>query len=384
MVKLRYDSRDKIFHQRFGQVTQFPDEFNLDSPLPDPIQPLGDVKCTCYTTCNIATDQDNIEFNIDDLWSRVPQFNDGADPRDVLGEAVKNGLLPMGKNERLKNWKSYWRADVSDTLDPFDAVRSTMMLIKSAVGCGTYWYQEWLNTDVLGVGKTVLGGHMYEIEGWKQVNGEPHLIIEAWLGRKLYMPRATFNQVLKPLGMQTWVLSTAEMDTKKVKTLWERISDLLLNIYIALRDRMATKQTAAVPVVVPPPTPTPVPPKVETYSIEIFCSAIEEYEGYTPNSRSYRNCNPGNVRYSPVGYLPIYQPVEKDKDGFAVFKDFATGWLYLKNLVKSKTVSNPEWTIYDFFSWYAPSSENDPKAYAEFVARKLDVDVKTFKIKQLA
>lgn len=117
MIKLKYDSRDNIFSQRFGQVTalsDFPDEINFDTNFPDEIQPSGDVKCVAYSACDIAEDQNNLEFDlssINDLWDRVPKSPQGSDPREVLGEAVKNGLKPKGK-ERIKNWKSFWRADL--------------------------------------------------------------------------------------------------------------------------------------------------------------------------------------------------------------------------------------------------------------------------------
>ena len=44
-----------------------------------------------------------------------------------------------------------------------------------------------------------------------------------------------------------------------------------------------------------------------------FALAIRDYEG-VPGDRNYRNNNPGNCRYSSVGYLAKYEPVEKDAD----------------------------------------------------------------------
>jgi hypothetical protein len=256
MIKLTYDSRDKIFSQRFGQSFEFPKEVNFDTNFPDEVQPPGDVKCTCYTTCDIAEDQKNIEFDLGsfvDLWNRIPQFANGANPRDVLGEAVKNGLLPTGAQERMKAWKSYWRADLGSS-DSFDNVRSTMMMIKCSIGVGTFWYQEWMNSDILPVGKNAGFGHMYAIEGWKEINGKPHFIIEAWIGKKLYMPRETFNEAMKAYGMQTWVLSTAEMDYKRERTILETIKDALINVAIKLKELLVLKKTLETP----KPTPLPI------------------------------------------------------------------------------------------------------------------------------
>jgi hypothetical protein len=101
-------------------------------------------------------------------------------------------------------------------------------------------------------------------------------------------------------------------------------------------------------------------------------------------SRSWRNNNAGNCRYSTVGYDASYLPVLKDDKGFAVFRDYATGWRYLKNLVKLRIAVHPDWTLLDFFKVYAPDSDgNNPKQYAATVAKKLGVDA-SFKIKNIS
>ena len=117
--------------------------------------------------------------------------------------------------------------------------------------------------------------------------------------------------------------------------------------------------------------------------LQQFCLAIRDYEG-KPGDRNYRNNNPGNCRYSKIGYAPKYGIVRKDKDGFAIFEDYETGWLYLLNLVRGIAKQRPEWTIVDFFKRYAPSTDgNDPARYAAYVAQRLSVDVSSWKIKNL-
>ena len=118
----------------------------------------------------------------------------------------------------------------------------------------------------------------------------------------------------------------------------------------------------------PEPTPQPVlPPKKAT--IENFCLGIKQREGANP-----ANNNPGNVKYYTGGYLSIYGKVGKSKGGFAMFKDYATGWLYLRNLVKSKIKKHPDWNFYDFFNNYAPrEDDNEPTGYAEQVAKRCGV-----------
>lgn len=114
-----------------------------------------------------------------------------------------------------------------------------------------------------------------------------------------------------------------------------------------------------------------------------ICLAIRDFEGHR-GDRNYRNNNPGNCRYSSVGYAAIYGVVRRDPQNFAIFKDYETGWLYLKNLVKGKIKAHPEWTLVDFFKNYAPPTDgNNPNAYATYVANRLEVDDDTFRIKNI-
>lgn len=114
--------------------------------------------------------------------------------------------------------------------------------------------------------------------------------------------------------------------------------------------------------------------------LEQFCEAIKKHEGWYPGSRSYRQQNPGNLRWSK--YM-----IGQD-GGFAMFPDYATGWKALVFQVeiaaqgKSK-VYRPDMTFYDFFAVYAPASDNNaPRQYAEQVAKHVGVSPFT-KIKQL-
>lgn len=113
--------------------------------------------------------------------------------------------------------------------------------------------------------------------------------------------------------------------------------------------------------------------RYDTKSLATFCEAIRDYEG-SPGNRNYRNNNPGNCRYSSVGYAAKYGQVGKDAQGFAIFKDMDTGMLYLRNLVLEKVRKNPNQTILQFMSVYAPTSDgNNPVSYANFLAKRLGV-----------
>lgn len=124
--------------------------------------------------------------------------------------------------------------------------------------------------------------------------------------------------------------------------------------------------------------------KSKTSRIKDWALAIQSEEGYYPpgysakfpdGSRSWRNNNPGNLRY--VGQL---NATGADRNGFAVFLNYDGGMSALvKMLTNAATglskVYRPEMTLEQFFQVYAPSSDgNAPVRYAEHVASRLGVD----------
>lgn len=126
--------------------------------------------------------------------------------------------------------------------------------------------------------------------------------------------------------------------------------------------------------------------------LEKWAEAIKIYEGwfepgqdprYSLGSRSFRNFNPGNLKYAGQKGA-----TGQDKNGFAIFESYDAGWqalikqLRLAAAGKSK-IYNSEMTLIEFFEKYAPGRDNnDPKAYALFVAQKLKTEP-TIKIKEL-
>ncbi len=141
-----------------------------------------------------------------------------------------------------------------------------------------------------------------------------------------------------------------------------------------------TPQTPS-PTPIAPPQPVYEPTEAPKATIAAFCAAIAAYEG-GPGDANHRNCNPGNVRYNPSGYLPIYGTVRRSPAGFAIFRDWDTGMLYLRNMLKGQIHAHPNETILQFMQRYAPSSENDPLKYAQFIAKRLSTDT-SFQMKNL-
>lgn len=111
--------------------------------------------------------------------------------------------------------------------------------------------------------------------------------------------------------------------------------------------------------------------------IEKWAKAIQEFEGFGPNTRSYRNNNPGNLKYT--GYTRSLGAVGADTGGFSVFGTYAAGFEALKRFLgdakSNKLISyRSTMTLAQFFAVYAPSSDNnDPDTYASFVAKRMGV-----------
>ena len=156
-----------------------------------------------------------------------------------------------------------------------------------------------------------------------------------------------------------------------------------------------------------PPLPAPKPAPVNNL-LNTMALAIKKHEGWaTPGqtlngikyllgSVSYRCNNPGNARFSSVGYLPKYGEVKEyrtgnekpGQKGFAQFKDYETGFLYLKNLILEKARKHPHWNLFEFFGdekdgWAPKSDGNNYIKYAETVAANMGVNPASWRISSL-
>lgn len=188
--------------------------------------------------------------------------------------------------------------------------------------------------------------------------------------------------------------AVALWDLSNYKTAYERENDKLLYI-----KQLATQAISLLRQLLTGNTKGNEPIKVSGAKprtlLEEWAFAIKEFEGWYPGSRSYRNNNPGNLRWSK------YQSATED--GFAVFSSYEEGWkglLYQLRIAADgrSGVYDPEMTLFNpnfvsdeetpyelpgFFQVYAPSSDNNhPENYAKFVADRLDISPST-KIKTL-
>jgi len=276
-ILLRVDSRSKRWSvaKTFGQVLpqDFPDTFSIKDNILDLVQPTGDVRCTCYTCCDIASDKDDLIYDVEDLWQRIPQTPSGATPQDALGQTVKVGLLPLGQSQRLKPFNSYYEPHTGN-FDAFDNVRSALLICKYPIAVWSRWYREWNGQTILPIGEIWDSGHMYTAEGWLVVNNEPMLVIEAWIGHKVYMSREVFNKAVSVWGCGTAVLSTLQMDVDRKKTIVEAITDTIKNILLWIQEQITSLKknnvykplSEVLPTIINPVTPTV--PVVETLPLK--------------------------------------------------------------------------------------------------------------------
>jgi len=113
---------------------------------------------------------------------------------------------------------------------------------------------------------------------------------------------------------------------------------------------------------------------IDPGAVDSIAAGIQTQEGYYPGSRSYRNNNPGNLRFAG-------QPgASSDPDGFAVFGSYSQGLQALKNQIsldvsrRSDVNGRPISTLSDLLSSWAPPSENDTTAYIAAVSATTGID----------
>ncbi len=96
--------------------------------------------------------------------------------------------------------------------------------------------------------------------------------------------------------------------------------------------------------------------------LSTVAATIQQIEGWFPGSVSYRNNNPGNLKYAgQPGATGV------DANGFAIFPDYATGLQALDNQITLDASRGQ--TIAQFTSIYAPASDNNnPTSYAAQIA----------------
>lgn len=94
-------------------------------------------------------------------------------------------------------------------------------------------------------------------------------------------------------------------------------------------------------------------------------------------TRGIRNNNPGNIDYNPrndwQGQLGIEPKVGSSKPRFALFDTPENGIRALGKLIRTYQNKHGLKTVEQIISRWAPSNENNTRAYAEAVAKSMGV-----------
>lgn len=121
--------------------------------------------------------------------------------------------------------------------------------------------------------------------------------------------------------------------------------------------------------------------------LDQWAMAIQVHEGYFPGSKSFRNNNPGNFRWTKFVQDSL-GATGKDSSSFATFPTYQAGFNALKLFLTMAATNRlrsyrGDMTLLDFTKVYAPSEDNNnPLVYSNFVAKRLGVTINT-RIKDL-
>ena len=93
---------------------------------------------------------------------------------------------------------------------------------------------------------------------------------------------------------------------------------------VASLEAYLEKQKPIVPLPIPPmPTPPVLPDPPHISQIPSWASGIQNAEGWSMSSASFRNCNPGNIKYGD--YAKELGATGPSPVGFAVFPSYEAG-----------------------------------------------------------
>lgn len=320
----------------------------------------------------------------------------GQNIRDAAQTARKHGALESDKApfslstndasflRRIENWgdltpllnnaivhKQLGFANCKGSKDGFDNIKDWIWKFQKPVVLGVEWgwppHQAYIDELSQGYGHCILA------VGWKNHDGKEYLVIQnSWgengEGGKFYLGRQVINENVSRFGALMFTDISAEdarhyMDNGiKADQPWT--TQFIIQMYKLTIGKLVELLEI-----------TKAQIMIDQKKLETMAEAIKEFEGWSEGSRSWRNNNPGNLRWSKFQ--------DGVRNGFSYFKDYETGWKALLFQIeiafdgRSKAYK-PTDTILKFFQKYAPSSDNNhPEVYAKYVADKLAVDVGT-------
>jgi hypothetical protein len=219
----------KQYHKYFGQVSQFPERYNVDSPLANDVQPVGNTQCVLYSIDDICQDKFGFDIDINELYSRVPKDKNGTVPNVVIQEVLDNGVRWEQSGLRSKPFLTSFVAH-KGAYDAFDNVRSVITSEKASIMVWGQWDYLWGTSSVMAHSTHSLINHCCSIKGWDIIDSVEMLIIEAHVGHFLYCPRSVFNYWASQAYFNTAVLSE-----KPLITYWTQLRDYCIQLLSLLK-----------------------------------------------------------------------------------------------------------------------------------------------------
>lgn len=231
LLPLPKDERDFEHSRVFGSLSpkKLPDEYVVGSPV---IKDQGNTDmCASFSSTSVSEDQEGVELSPEFTFYKVRQILGdgwGSDLRTPCKVHVKIGALeekdnpyPLGEYTRDQIADGgKWNKDldilarvhrksayfsVGGGMDTFDNFRSAMYLAKDemrSLMTGVMWRYEWTFAEKGIISTTPTEGilHSIKVFGWKQINGEPYLMIQNSAGKEVgdngvyYFNRETVNR----------------------------------------------------------------------------------------------------------------------------------------------------------------------------------------------
>ena len=328
--------------------------------------------CTAYQAVACRANEKNLtSYDPESQWLlelMMGATEQGTDIQTALATGVDKGFIPTGDTVAQDNASCYLWVHPNNGMDWFDSIRRAIQDTGRPLSAGVMWMSSWDATPIIqNTGTSALGGHAIKIAGWKQINGQPYLVIQNSWGQNMgdiglwYFPREIVNKVFGDYGVGYW----SDDPNLKIKKM-----GLLLSMYINLLNwlNQLVKQNGTYP------------PKQTM--IQKWAAAIQVEEGWNKTSRSYKNNNPGNLKSTTL--TRSWGATGADAGNFCIYPNYKTGFNALCNFLtlgaddELKSFHQAR-TLIQFTKVYAePPSDQYALNVASALGVLPDVDISTF------